>query len=295
MEPEERVFLNAKEGTETALYNHRLRRGMYILPSLFTAGTLICGYYAILNTLQGAQLMAAGAARALASSSFDNAAMAIGLAIVFDALDGRIARLTNSTSNFGREFDSLADVITFGLAPGILAYSWGVRPAIDALQIPLTQHLRAVGWIITFAYLICGAARLARFNIDTVKPGADRRFFIGLPIPAGAGVIAAVVHWQKTPLTYWPFAVVWLLVALGLAFLMVSRVRYPSFKSLDLRRRRPYVTIIFIGLIIWAILFYSEPVLLVLALTYALSGLVHEIPGKSRPPNHRVPKEVKAQ
>ena len=295
MEPEAQAPLRAKEGIETAIHNHRQRRGMYVLPSLFTAGTLICGYYAILNTLQAAQLMAAGAAAPLASSTFDNAAMAIGLAILFDALDGRIARLTNATSNFGREFDSLADVITFGLAPGVLAYAWGVRPAIDASQIPMTHHLRAVGWIITFAYLICGAARLARFNIDTVKPGVDRRYFIGLPIPAAAGVIVAVVHCQKTPLTYWPVAVVWLLATLGLAFLMVSRVRYHSFKSLDLGRRRPYVTIIFIGLMIWAVLFYSEPVLLVLALTYALSGPVHEIPGRSRPPNPHVPEGVKAQ
>jgi len=96
---------------------------MYVLPSLFTVGTLICGYYAILSTLQGSQLMAAGAAGVLASAAFDNAAKAIGWAIVFDGLDGRIARLTNSTSNFGREFDSLADVITFGLAPGLLAYA----------------------------------------------------------------------------------------------------------------------------------------------------------------------------
>jgi CDP-diacylglycerol--serine O-phosphatidyltransferase len=294
LEAEGQIHPRAKEGTETAVNNHRLRRGMYILPSLFTVGTLICGYYAILNTLQGAQLMAAGAATPLASSSFDAASMAIGLAILFDGLDGRIARLTNATSNFGREFDSLADVITFGLAPGVLAYSWGVRPAIDASQIPLTHHLRAVGWIITFAYLICGAARLARFNIESPKPGVDRRFFVGLPIPAAAGVIAAVVHWGKEPLTYWPFAVVWLLVALGLAFLMVSRVRYYSFKALDLRRRRPYVTTIFIGLIIWAILFYSEPVLLVLALTYALSGLLHEIPSRQRP-SPPAPEEVKAQ
>ncbi len=263
--------------------NHRLRRGMYILPSLFTVGTLICGYYAILNTLQGAQLMAAGAAGALPSTAFDNAAIAIGWAIVFDGLDGRIARLTNSTSNFGREFDSLADVITFGLAPGLLAYSWGIRPAIDASQFPLTTHLRPAGWIITFAYLICGAARLARFNIESVKPGSDRRFFVGLPIPAAAGVIAAVVHWQKAPLTYWPIALGWLAVTLGLAFLMVSRVRYYSFKALDLRRRRSYVNIIFIGIVILAIFFYSEPVLLILASTYLLSGLIHEIPSKSRP------------
>jgi CDP-diacylglycerol--serine O-phosphatidyltransferase len=294
LEPEGKIHPSVREGTETPANNHRLRRGMYVLPSLFTTGTLICGYYAILSTLQGAQLMAAGAAGVLASSSFDNAATAIGLAIVFDALDGRIARLTNATSNFGREFDSLADVITFGLAPGILAYSWGVRPAIDASQVPMTHHLRAVGWIITFAFLICGAARLARFNIDSVKPGVDRRYFVGLPIPAAAGVIAAVVHWEKTPLTYWPVAVVWLLATLGLAFLMVSRVRYYSFKALDLRRRRPYVTIIFIGLIIWAILFYSEPVLLIMALTYALSGLINEISGRQRSSRH-ASEEVNAQ
>jgi CDP-diacylglycerol---serine O-phosphatidyltransferase len=267
---------------------------MYVLPGLFTVGTLICGYYAILSTLQGTQLMAAGAAGVLASTAFDNASKAIGWAIVFDGLDGRIARLTNATSNFGREFDSLADVIAFGLAPGVLAYSWGVRPAIDASQIPLTHHLRAVGWMIGFVYLICGAARLARFNIDSVKPGVDRRYFVGLPIPAAAGVVAAVVHWQKDPLTYWPFAIVWLLAALGLAFLMVSRVRYYSFKAVDLRRRRPYVTTIFIGLVILAILFYSEPVLLVMALTYAFSGPVHEIPGRHRP-GPSVPEKVKAQ
>jgi len=281
----------ADEAMEAATNNHRVRRGMYVLPSLFTVGTLICGYYAILSTLQGSQLMAAGA---LASAAFDNAAKAIGWAIVFDGLDGRIARLTNSTSNFGREFDSLADVIAFGLAPGVLAYSWGVRPAIDASQLPLTHHLRAVGWIVGFAFLICGAARLARFNIESGKPGVDRRYFVGLPIPAAAGVIAAVVHWQKDPVTFWPFAVVWLLVALGLAFLMVSRVRYYSFKSLDLRRRRTYVTTIFIGLVILAILFYSEPVLLVLALSYALSGPVHEIPGRHRP-GPSVREEVKAR
>ncbi|HZT70372.1 MAG TPA: CDP-diacylglycerol--serine O-phosphatidyltransferase [Terriglobia bacterium] len=294
MEPAASKHLNNNEGTETVANNHRLRRGMYVLPSLFTVGTLICGYYATLTTVQAAQLLAGGAASTLAANSFDSAAIAIGLAILFDGLDGRIARLTNATSNFGREFDSLADVIAFGLAPGLLAYSWGVRPAIDASVAPWTHHLRPVGWIITFAYLICGAARLARFNIESAKPGVDRRYFVGLPIPAAAGVIAAVVHWAKDPLTDWPLALLWLLATLALAFLMVSRVRYSSFKALDLRRRRPYVTIIFIGLIIWAIIFYSEPVLLVMALTYALSGLVHLFPGKARPspPAHE---EAKAQ
>ncbi|MCL5006446.1 MAG: CDP-diacylglycerol--serine O-phosphatidyltransferase [Acidobacteria bacterium] len=274
--------------------NHRLRRGMYVLPSLFTVGTLVCGYYAVLKTLQGVQMMAAGAAGSLAGSAFDSAAMAIGLAILFDGLDGRIARLTNATSNFGREFDSLADVIAFGVAPGMLIYAWGVRSSINPLEVPWTAHLRAAGWIVSFAFLICGAARLARFNIDSIKPGADRRFFVGLPIPAAAGVVAAVVHWEKVPLTDWPVTVVWLAATLALAFLMVSRVRYFTFKTLDLRRRRPYVTIILIGLIIWAIVFYSEPVLLVIALTYALSGVIQKIPGKARP-SPPAPKEVHVQ
>ncbi len=261
--------------------NHRLRRGMYILPSLFTVGTLVCGYYAILKTLQGAQMMAAVAGASYAGSFFDSASMAIGLAILFDGLDGRIARLTNAASNFGREFDSLADVIAFGLAPGLLVYAWGVRSAIDTET--WTYHLRSIGWIAGFAFLICGAARLARFNIDSVKPGTDRRFFVGLPIPAAAGVIAALVHWEKTPLTNWPFTVLWLAATLGLAFLMVSKVRYYTFKTLDLHRRRPYVLIILIGLVIWLIFFYSEYVLLIIALTYALSGILHEIPFKGRP------------
>ena len=274
--------------------NHRLRRGLYLLPSLFTVGTLVCGYYAILTTLRGTQMMAAGASPSFAGSIFDNASMAIGLAILFDGLDGRIARLTNAASNFGREFDSLADVIAFGVAPGLLIYAWGVRSAIGVSGAEWTQHLRAIGWIASFAFLICGAARLARFNIDTSKPGGDRRFFVGLPIPAAAGVIAAVIHWEKTPLTDWPITVIWLAATLALAFLMVSRVRYYTFKTLDLRRRRPYVTIIVIGLIVWLIVFYSEPVLLIIALTYALSGIIQRIPSKPRP-SPPAPKEVPVQ
>ena len=274
--------------------NHRLRRGLYLLPSLFTVGTLVCGYYAVLTTFKGSQMTAAGATPSLAGSAFDHAAVAIGLAILFDGLDGRIARLTNASSNFGREFDSLADVIAFGVAPGVLIYAWGVRSAIDISGAQWAAHLRAAGWIASFAFLICGAARLARFNIESIKPGGDRRFFVGLPIPAAAGVVAAVVHWEKTPLTDWPVAIVWLVATLALAFLMVSRVRYYSFKTLDLRRRRPYVYIILIGLIIWLVVFYSEPVLLIIALTYALSGIIHRIPGKGRP-IPPAPKEVRTQ
>lgn len=259
------------------------RRGVYILPSLFTVGTLVCGYFAILDTFRGAGLLAAGTGAAASLAAFDAAARALGWAVVFDGLDGRIARMTHTTSDFGREFDSLADVVTFGLAPALLAYAWGVRPVDDVLGSQLVQHLRQAGWLVTFAYVICGAARLGRFNIDSHKPMSDRRHFVGLPIPAGAGVIAALVHWAKYPINAWGYGMVWLGVVAILAFLMISRVRYFSFKNIDLARRRPYAAIVLIGLVVWAIWTYSEPVLLVIAITYTLSGPVARLTSKIRP------------
>jgi CDP-diacylglycerol--serine O-phosphatidyltransferase len=268
-----------------------MRRGVYILPSLFTVGTLVCGYYAILAALRGSLAMTAGGGEGLSAEAFDNAAKAIGWAILFDGLDGRIARLTNATSAFGREFDSLADVIAFGVAPAILAYAWGIRAMSGTSGTPLLEHIPQVGWIVTFAYVICGAARLGRFNIESVKPASDRRYFVGMPIPAAAGTIAAIVHWEKIPLNYWVYSLVWMGVVAILAFLMVSRMRYYSFKTLDLRRRRSYIAIIFLGLIIWGIWVYSEPVLLIIALTYGLSGIILWITSKFRhhPP---APEEV---
>jgi CDP-diacylglycerol--serine O-phosphatidyltransferase len=270
-----------------------MRRGVYILPSLFTVGTLVCGYYAILAALRGSLAMTGGGGEGLSAVAFDNAAKAIGWAILFDGLDGRIARLTNSTSAFGREFDSLADVITFGVAPAILAYSWGIRAVSEFFGSPWIQHIPQLGWIVTFAYVICGAARLGRFNIESVKPTADRRYFVGMPIPAAAGTIAAIVHWEKTPLVPWGYSLCWMGVVAILAFLMVSRMRYYSFKTLDLRRRRSYIAIIFLGLVIWAIWVYSEPVLLTIALTYTLSGIVLRITSKFRP-HPPAPEEVHA-
>jgi CDP-diacylglycerol--serine O-phosphatidyltransferase len=268
----------------------RLRRGIYLLPSLFTVGTLICGFYAILQSLRGAGLLAMQADAHLA---FDYAARAIGWAIVFDGLDGRIARMTNASSEFGREFDSLADVITFGLAPALLAFSWGVRPVAGVQGLPVVHHLPQIGLVVTFGFLICGAARLARFNIDSVKPTTDRRAFVGLPIPGAAGVIAATVHFFKDPISEWPFVLVFLALVASLAFLMVSRVRYPSFKAFDLRRRRSFLTIILIGLIVLGVWAFSEQVLLILALVYASSGPVSRLVSKIRP-QPPAPKEVHA-
>ncbi len=278
-----------------------VRRGMYVLPSLFTVGTLVCGYYAILSAQRAGQFLAAAAAvtvaskaaelSALAATALDNASRAIGWAIVADGLDGRIARLTNTTSPFGRELDSLADVVAFGVAPAVLAYIWGVRGLVEPSGPP--QIIRAIPWIITFFYVICGAARLARFNIDAVKPVSDRRFFVGMPIPAAAGFVAAVVHFFKQPLMSWEFSVVWLAIIGFLGFLMVSRMRYYSFKTLDLRKRRSYLGIIAIGLIIVGIWLFSEPVLLAIAITYAISGLVLRVTSKIRP-HPPAPEEVHA-
>ena len=258
------------------------RRGFYILPSLFTLGTLICGYIAILSALNGAQMLAAHMSSAAILAAFDDAAKKIGWAVVFDGLDGRIARLTNSSSDFGREFDSLADVIAFGVAPAFLAYTWGVRAVQPIAGAHLVFYLQKTGWIVAFSFVLCGAARLARFNIDK-GASSDRRYFVGLPIPAGAGVIAAIVHWAKYPVDDWVAGTVWIAIVACTAFLMVSRVRYFSFKTLDLRRQRPYFYIIIFGLIIWAIWTYSEPVLLVLASVYALSGPIGRLVSKIHP------------
>ncbi len=270
-----------------------LRRGIYILPSLFTVGTLVCGYYALLSTQRAGQLLAAAAASALAPKAaelsalaavaFDNAAKAIGWAIVFDGFDGRIARMTNTASAFGRELDSLADVIAFGVAPAALAYVWGIRALADLPSAHLLHRLPDIAAIITFVYVICGAARLARFNIDTVKPSGDRRFFVGMPIPAAAGFVVAFVHFFKQPLISWQVSMVWLAALVVLGFLMVSRMRYYSFKALDLGKRRSHIGIVIIGLIIVAIWLFSEPVLLIFAVTYAISGFVLKVTGKIRP------------
>jgi CDP-diacylglycerol--serine O-phosphatidyltransferase len=287
------MFLEQPDPKPRSVRKGPFRRGIYILPSLFTVGTLVCGYFAILSTLKGTEMLAGGIGAGLSLMNFDNAAKAIGWAVLFDGLDGRIARLTNSTSDFGREFDSLADIVTFGIAPAFLAYAWGVRSLEEVYGTQLVQHVRQIGWIVTFTYVICGAARLARFNIDTTKGAGDRRYFIGLPIPAAAGGVAALIHWAKYPVNEWTFGIVWLGVIAVLAFLMVSRLRYPSFKTLDLRRRRPYVGIIIIGLIVWAIWAFSEPVLLTIALTYCLSGPVARLTSRFRP-HPPAPEEVHA-
>src|SRR6266542_4371345 len=261
----------------------RLRKGMYILPSMFTAANVLLGYFAILQVIHGSIEYAIAHATqgpVQGLGHFDNAAKAIGFAVLFDGLDGRIARMTGTTSDFGRELDSLADVITFGVAPALLAWSWGFRMLSTAISYPeVVTKLTHLGTIASFLFLIAGASRLARFNI-TVNPQPSnpgrpgKKYFVGMPIPAAGGVIAAVVHFSAgDPLVWWGSAVTWLLIVVIAAYLMVSTWRFYSFKDIDFRARQPFRLIVIFGLLFAGIWFFSKPMLFVIALTYMFSGV----------------------
>lgn len=237
----------------------RFRRGASILPSLFTIGNLFLGFWAIIKTLNG---------------QYDAAAPLILGAIVLDMLDGRIARLTGTASEFGAELDSLADVISFGVAPALLTYRWGFEAVPRA------------GWLAAFLFLVCGTLRLARFNVQ--KHVVDGRYFVGLPIPAAAGQVAAVVYVLPEPLDGRPLAVLTAMAVIALGFLMVSTLRYASFKNVDLRRRRSYINVLGIALLFLLIALHPAWMLLALATGYALSAPTAHLLGmfrrRSEPP-----------
>ena len=247
------------------------RRGMYVLPSLFTAGNIGAGYYAITQSVQGSVADPA---------YFKRAALAIGFAVLFDGLDGRIARMTNTTSDFGKELDSLADVITFGVAPSILAYIWGFRMLSPVLYPEMRGRILHIGVFVCFLFLICGASRLARFNIsinpqprNPGRPG--RKYFVGMPIPAGAGVLAAVVyHFNGAPIDDPRMSILWLGLIMGTGFLMVSSWRFWSGKEIDLNDRHPIRLLAIMTTLIVLLLMYSEWVLIVIALGYLVSGVL---------------------
>jgi CDP-diacylglycerol--serine O-phosphatidyltransferase len=247
------------------------RRGMYVLPSLFTAGNIAFGYYIIMQSIRGS---VSGDADA-----FNHAAVAIAFAILFDGLDGRIARLTNTASAFGRELDSLADVITFGVAPSLLAYLWGVRQVPPSGYPIIQARLLHFGVVICFLFLICGACRLARFNISVNpqprNPGRpDRKYFVGMPIPAGAGVIGAVIHFESgAPIDNVWMSVLWLGLVAFTGFLMVSSWRFWSGKEIDMGERKPVRGLVLIVVLVGVVIEWSEKALLVLALGYLVSGV----------------------
>ena len=261
----------------------RPRRVAYALPTLFTAGNIFLGYLSILRSFNGAMLAGSGAAGA--SEHFTIAAEAIGAAVFLDGLDGRIARMTNTTSDFGREMDSLADVISFGIAPAVLAFAWGVQFVDTSLAESIRSHLFRAGYFIAFLFLLCGAARLARFNVQKNpvprNPGhPDRKYFVGLPIPAAAGMVAAVVFaFGGQPLAWWPLSVAWLALLVLLGFLMVCTWRYYSFKGINLNK--PYTPLLFVllGGLIYGIWNWPQPVLLAMASAYVASGIAIRIGG----------------
>jgi CDP-diacylglycerol---serine O-phosphatidyltransferase len=251
----------------------RLRRGMYLLPSLFTAGNIGAGYFSITQTIDAIN------PNSNAQMHLDWAAIAILFAIPFDSLDGRIARMTNTVTDFGRELDSMADVITFGVAPSLLAFVWGFHFLPDSINATLHQHLVQAGAFISFLFLLCGASRLARFNIShdaqPRNPGRpDRKYFVGMPIPAAAGLLAATVHFFNAyPIEAWWVAIPWLILVGLSGFLMVSTWRFWSGKEIDLSRRRPTQLLVLLAVVIYITLRFSQGVIFVCALAYMFSGI----------------------
>jgi len=220
----------------------RLRRGIYLIPSLFTVANLFFGFWSIIDTTQG---------------RFRRAAVLILVAIVADILDGRIARLTGTTTSFGEAYDSLADVISFGAAPALLAYRWGLRLQPD------------FGLFFSFLFLAAGSIRLARFS----SRAHDTHSFSGLPIPAGAGAIAMLVLISPEPVSHTAFIPVVMVFVLALSLLMVSSLPYRSFKDLNLRRRWPATTIFMVALVI-SLVTVRPDVLAILLGLYILSAPV---------------------
>jgi CDP-diacylglycerol---serine O-phosphatidyltransferase len=241
----------------------RIHRSLSIVPSLFTIGNIFCGYYSLTSTLHG---------------EWDRAAILIGIGYILDGLDGRIARLTKTASEFGVQLDSIADVVTFGAAPGFLAFSWGFS-AGGGSGTTVAMHDN-FGFLATFAFVVCGALRLARFNVQTKKPpeSSSKRYFVGLPIPAAAGMIAAVVHFLKKPAlmngaaSFW-----WGVLIVFLAFLMISTVRYSSFKEFDVKKAKPSLALAATAMLIGLVFFYSEEMLLAMATIYVSSGPIAKV------------------
>ena len=269
MSPEQ---LELSPDQETArLKRPHPNRGMYVLPSVFTAGNIALGYYAITQSIQGS---------VADPSYFDHAALAIGAAVLFDGVDGRVARMTNTTSDFGRELDSLADVITFGVAPSLLAYIWGFRMLPASVHADLRDSVIHAGVFVCFLFLICGACRLARFNIsinpqprNPGKPG--HKYFVGMPIPAGAGVMAAVIHFfDGHPIDDPRMSVLWICLIAGTGFLMVSNWRFWSGKEIRFGDRHPFQLLALLALIGVLLVMYSEWMLIILALGYLVSGVL---------------------
>lgn len=263
---------------------HRgLKKGVYVIPSLFTALNILAGFYSLMATMSGFRLLGIGGANQIkeAAERFDYAAMAIGWAFLCDMLDGRIARMTKSTTEIGIQLDSLADIVSFGLAPAVLAYAWGYGTALQDWT-----NTRQLAWFFSFMYVICGGFRLARFNVQSTRPRplaegtqkVDKKSFVGLPIPVAGCLIAAIVHFAPTPIRFVPqraelLALLMMVLVALLSVLMVSTLRFTSFKSVGTGRRNARLVIAMIALA-GLIYLYSQWVLLILVVAYVVHGLL---------------------
>lgn len=224
----------------------RMKKGIYVLPNLFTTANLFCGFYAAIAAMKGL---------------YEVAAIATLIAVVLDGLDGRIARMTHTTSRFGGEYDSLCDLVAFGVAPALLVYSWSL------------SSYGKWGWLAAFLFAVCGALRLARFNVQIGV--IDSRFFNGLPIPGGAAVVASGILLYHLIEGEGRFAHMAILIGVvALALLMVSSIKYYSFKDLNFFSRKPFMSFVLIVLILVIVVAEPQIMLFTFAFGYSLSGPV---------------------
>jgi len=276
-----RLQSSTRFGTSPAPTGHKgLKKGVYLVPSFFTAMNILAGFYSLMATMSGFHQVAIGQTSA-ARQRFDYAAIAIGWAFVCDCLDGRIARMTKSTTEIGIQLDSLADIVSFGLAPAILAYAWGYGTALQDWS-----NASQLAWFVSFMFVICGGFRLARFNVQASRPRplaegtpkVDKKSFVGLPIPVAGCLVAAIVHFAPTPIKYAPHRsevlAILMMVLMGfLSLLMVSTLRFTSFKSVGTERRNARLVIMMIALV-GLIYLYSQWVLLLMVIAYVVHGLL---------------------
>jgi CDP-diacylglycerol--serine O-phosphatidyltransferase len=272
--------METEEANPTHPPHRGLKKGLYLFPTAFTAANILMGFLAVLYSIRGYQFVYS--APETAATFFNYAGVFIGFAILFDTLDGRVARMTRTATEIGVQLDSLADVLTFGIAPVALVYAWGIAPVFGE-----QSSAHTLGVFLLFMFLMCGAFRLARFNLQATRPrvlmeGAtksDKKNFVGLPIPPSAGLMASIVHFAPLPLTtygedYARFYGIMMIILLGiLGLLMISTLKYTSFKTVGTGKTNIYIILLIValGMAIW---FYSKYALLILSAVYVSHGVV---------------------
>ncbi len=268
------------ETEETKPAHKGLKKGLYVIPSAFTAANIAMGFLAVLSSVRGFQLIAANPEQA--AVYFGYAAKGIVLAIVFDTLDGRVARMTRTSTEIGVQLDSLADVLTFGIAPIVMIYAWAIGATFDE-----SNSLHGFGVFVLFMYLMCGTFRLARFNLQATRPRVlmegtpkvDKKNFVGLPIPPAAGLLAAIVYLHPLPLSVFDenksnlYTILMMILMAVLGLLMVSTLRYTSFKTVGGGRRSVYLILVIaaIGMLVWL---FPQYMLFLIAFSYVAHGII---------------------